>query len=149
MHIIIKLIHVLLLMILVPTTHILGLVKFTLPKTDIVHTKSGLILHYLSEYRPANKIITFTVSLPMYADMCYLLPNSAMGKISECQNKEDTMQQIRKINNEVQKNNTLLYLNASKIINSKTKSLVTVIPTTKSWWMQQIQIQGHYNQIYE
>jgi hypothetical protein len=135
MRIIIKLIYLLLLMILVPTTHILGLVKFTLPKTDIVHTKSGLILHYLSEYRPANKIITFTVSLPMYADMCYLLPNSAMGKISECQNKEDTMQQIRKINNEVQKNNTLLYLNASKIINSKTKSLVTVIPTTKSWWM--------------
>ncbi len=76
--------QILLFMIMVPTPHILGLVKFTIPKTDVVHPKSGLILHYLSEYRTANKIITFTVSLPMYSDMCFLIPNEAMGKIAEC-----------------------------------------------------------------
>jgi hypothetical protein len=133
MRIIIKLIHLSLLMTLVPTTQILGLVKFTLPKTNIVHTKSGLILHYLSEYRPANKIITFTVSLPMYADMCYLIPNIAMGKIPECQAKEATIRQIRTINDEVQKNKTLLYVKGSNIINPTTKSRTTIKPTSKSW----------------
>jgi len=101
---IIKLIHIVLLMIMVPTTQILGLVKFTIPKTDVVHPKSGLILHYLSEYRPANKIIIFTVTMLMYSDMCYLIPSMTMGKISQCQVKEDTMRQLTVIKNELIRN---------------------------------------------
>lgn len=61
-----------------------GLINFEIPKNDIVHTKSGLILHYLSEYRPANRIITFTVTIAMVPDMCYLIPKGAMKKIPMC-----------------------------------------------------------------
>ena len=83
---------------------ILGLEKFTIPKNDVVHIKSGLILRYLSEYRPANKIITFTVSLPMYSDMCFLIPREAMGKIPDCQDKEATVREINTIQDELQNN---------------------------------------------
>lgn len=55
-----------------------------LPKSDIIHTASGLILHYVSEYRPAHKVVTFTASLPMVPDMCFLIPFAAMKKIPEC-----------------------------------------------------------------
>ncbi|CAF1519865.1 unnamed protein product, partial [Adineta steineri] len=55
-----------------------------IPKSDIVHTVSGLILHYVSEYRPSNKIVTFTVTFPMVEDMCYFVPASAMQKIPGC-----------------------------------------------------------------
>jgi len=82
-------------------------VKFTIPKTDVVHPKSGLILHYVSEYRPANKIITFTVSLPMYSDMCYLIPSEAMGKIAACKDKEAVIREIRAIQGQEEKNKTL------------------------------------------
>ncbi|UJR24368.1 hypothetical protein I4U23_005745 [Adineta vaga] len=61
-----------------------SLANFTIPKSDIVHTKSGLILHYLSEYRPANKIVTFTVTIPLVEDMCYLIPKAAIKKIPYC-----------------------------------------------------------------
>lgn len=51
-----------------------------LPKTNIVHTTSGLVLQYLSEYKPANRIVTFTVAIPMVSDTCYLIPISSMKK---------------------------------------------------------------------
>ncbi|CAF1535619.1 unnamed protein product [Adineta ricciae] len=65
-------------------TPIYSLVNFTIPKSDVVHTKSGLIFHYLSQYRPANRIVTFTVTIPMLEDMCYLIPKVAMKKIPYC-----------------------------------------------------------------
>jgi len=74
----------------------LGLINFTVPKTDIVHTKSGLILHYLSEYRPANKIITFTVTIPMVPDMCYLIPRVAMRRIPHCRTSAAIMEKRTK-----------------------------------------------------
>jgi hypothetical protein len=81
------------LMLAMPTS---GLIHFKIPKTNIVHTKSGLILHYLSEYRPANRIITFTVTIPMVPDMCYLLPRNAMKKIPHCQPESAIMQKLAK-----------------------------------------------------
>lgn len=56
----------------------------SLPKTDIIHTDSGLILHYLTEYKPSNEIVTFSVDIPMVSDMCYLLPRVSMKKIPAC-----------------------------------------------------------------
>lgn len=53
-------------------------------KTDIVHATSGLILQYKSTYRPANKVITFSATIPMTADMCYLVPVSVLKKIPRC-----------------------------------------------------------------
>ncbi len=97
MMIITKLTHIFLFWNVVQITHILGLVNFSIPKADVVHPKSELMLRYLSEYRPANKIITFTVILPMYSDMCYLIPHDAMGKIAECNEKEATIREIRAI----------------------------------------------------
>ncbi|CAF4625157.1 unnamed protein product [Rotaria sp. Silwood2] len=41
----------------------------------------------MSEYRPSNKIVTFTVTFPMVEDMCYLIPVSAMQKIPRCQSQ--------------------------------------------------------------
>ena len=62
-----------------------ALVNFTIPKTDIVHTRSGLILHYLSQYQPSYKIVTFTVTIPMAKGMCYLIPTSSMKRIPLCE----------------------------------------------------------------
>lgn len=107
----------LILIIIISTNLSDALIKFTLPKTDIVHPKSGLILHYRSEYRPANKIVTFTVTIPMYIDMCYLIPPLAMGKISQCLDKEATMRAIRAIRNDLQ------------IL--KTNAPITSVPKTK------------------
>ena len=50
-------------------------------KQDIVHATSGRILKYKSDYRPANKITTLSTVIPMIANMCYLIPISAL-KIS-------------------------------------------------------------------
>lgn len=61
-----------------------SLVSFTIPKTDVVHTKSGLMLHYLTEFQPGNNIVTFVVTIPMLEDMCYLIPIGAMKKIPKC-----------------------------------------------------------------
>ena len=101
----INMIYWLLIITVKPTTPVLGLVKFSIPKTDVVHTKSGLILHYITEYRPANKIITFSVSLPMYADMCFLIPKGAMGKIPDCEDKEATVRVIRNTQQGLQNKN--------------------------------------------
>ena len=101
----IKVIYWLLIITVKPTTPVFGLIKFSIPKTDVVHTKSGLILHYITEYRPANKIITFSVSLPMYADMCFLIPKEAMGKIPECEEKEATVRVIRETQQGIQDKN--------------------------------------------
>ncbi|CAF1521512.1 unnamed protein product [Adineta ricciae] len=92
------------------TTYTNGLIKFKLPKTDIIHPKSGLVMQYLSEFRPANKIITFTVTIPMYSDMCYLVPNVAMGKIPQCMEKEATMREIRAINVQLARNSSVVSL---------------------------------------
>lgn len=99
--------HILIIINMVSITHILGLVKFTIPKTDVVHPKSGLVLHYLSEYHPANKIITFTVILPMYLDMCYLIPYEAMGKIAVCNAQEAVIREIREIRKKIQDKRSL------------------------------------------
>lgn len=73
-------------------------VNFSLPKNDIVHTTSGLILHYLSDYKPANNIITFTVTIPMVTDMCYLIPLKSMKKIPQCNQPTGTKDTSRKTN---------------------------------------------------
>ena len=73
-----------------------GLVKFTLPKVDIVHTKSGLILHCLSEYRSGDKIVTFTVTIPMLSGMCYLIPRGTMKKIPHCHPNTPIIQKLAK-----------------------------------------------------
>ncbi len=140
----IKVMHWLLIITTIHTTHILGLVKFTIPKTDVVHPKSGLILHYMSEYRPANKIVTFSVSLPMYSDMCFLIPNEAMGKIPDCEDKEATVRVIRETQRELQKNNNTriqpvarqedtvgIFANVSQTTKSTKKLKKNVTPTTK------------------
>ena len=121
----------LLIIITIFTTHILGMVKFTIPKTDIVHPKSGLILHYMSEYRPANKILTFSVSLPMYSDMCFLIPNEAMGKIPDCEDKEVMVRLIKETQRELQKkNNTRIQLGATQ--EEITRKVVSETQTTQS-----------------
>ena len=55
-----------------------------LPRSDVLHASSGLIFHYLSDYSPANRIASFTVSIPMTIDMCYLIPVNAIRKIPHC-----------------------------------------------------------------
>ena len=76
----------------------MNLTKLSLPKTDIVHTASGLILHYLSEYVPANNIVSFTVSIPMVTDMCYLIPIAAKKKIPQCSPQADNRDTSKKLN---------------------------------------------------
>ena len=56
-----------------------------LPSSNVVHASSGLIMHYLSNYSPSNRIVSFTVSVPMTIDMCYLIPINAIRKIPHCQ----------------------------------------------------------------
>ena len=56
----------------------------TLPRADIVHASTGLLMHYLSEYSPANRLVSFTVSIPMSKDMCYLLPLAVVRKLPFC-----------------------------------------------------------------
>ena len=55
-----------------------------LPRSAVLHASSGLIFHYLSDYSPANRIASFTVSIPMTIDMCYLIPVNAIRKIPDC-----------------------------------------------------------------
>jgi hypothetical protein len=70
--------------------------NFTIPKSDIIHASSGLILHYLSDYKPSNNIIAFAVSIPMVADMCYLIPIMAMKKIPQCRKPSASRNTSRK-----------------------------------------------------
>ena len=58
--------------------------EWVLAKKDIVHPTSGLILQYKSAFRPANRIITLSTVVPMVADMCHLIPISALKKIARC-----------------------------------------------------------------
>ena len=78
----------------------INLAELALPKTDIVHTASGLILHYLSEYVPANNIVSFTVSIPMVTDMCYLIPIASKNKIPQCSPQPDERNTSKKLNGE-------------------------------------------------
>ena len=48
------------LFMIIALTPAFALVHFTIPKTDIVHTRSGLIIHYLSQYQPSNKIVNYS-----------------------------------------------------------------------------------------
>ena len=57
---------------------------FKIPRSDIIHANSGLILQYKSSYRPANKVIAISTSIPMVADMCYLVPIAALKQIPRC-----------------------------------------------------------------
>ena len=88
----VKIFQLLMIIALTPT---FALVNFTIPKTDIVHTRSGLILHYLSQYQPSNKIVTFTVTIPMVKDMCYLIPTSSMKRIPLCE-RNNTQKMTKK-----------------------------------------------------
>jgi hypothetical protein len=46
-------------------------------------------MNYISEYKPADKVISTIVAIPMGVDMCYLIPWKAMQKIPECREKID------------------------------------------------------------
>ena len=68
---------------------VLGCVTTTLsltplPLSNIIHPTSELVLEYLSDYSPADKIIPFIVSIPLTRDMCYLLPLHALQQIPDC-----------------------------------------------------------------
>lgn len=95
-----------------------------LPKSDIVHTASGLVLHYVSEYQPSNKVVTFTVSLPMVADMCFLIPLSATRKIPECKGLFNKSNGIK-----ISQNNSS---NMNKTKSTNSKSMMEV-PRHKRW----------------
>ncbi|CAM2727026.1 unnamed protein product [Rotaria socialis] len=71
-----------LLHLLVPSLLIHPIVD--LPRSDVVHVSSGLIFHYITQYSPADRIVSFTVSIPMTWDMCYLIPPKAIRKIPGC-----------------------------------------------------------------
>ncbi|CAF4844361.1 unnamed protein product, partial [Rotaria sp. Silwood2] len=55
-----------------------------LPKRDTLHKSSGLIMKYLSEYKPANDVTSISIAIPMVSDMCYIIPLKAMKKIPQC-----------------------------------------------------------------
>jgi hypothetical protein len=42
-------------------------------------------MQYLSDYKAAEQIMAFTVSIPMVADMGYLIPIVAAKKIPQCE----------------------------------------------------------------
>ena len=75
---------VLLLITLMKLEMITSIKILEIPKADIIHTASELVLHYISDYQPSNKVVTFIASFPMVEDMCFLIPLSAMKKIPEC-----------------------------------------------------------------
>ena len=55
-----------------------------LPQQNVLHKSSGLIMKYISEYKPANDVIAITISIPVVTDMCYIVPWKAMIKIPQC-----------------------------------------------------------------
>ena len=125
--------HLLRFMVLISIAPISALVKFAIPKSDVVHTKSGLIFHYLSEYRPANEIISFTVTIPMYLDMCYLVPSVAMGKIKECFDKEAGVRQFTAYQQKLQRiNKTLFFDKEAQLIRSSLGTLFSKKPMLSS-----------------
>ena len=58
--------------------------RILLPKGNVLHKSSGLVMQYVSEYKPANNIASITVSIPMTRDICYLIPLKATRKIPQC-----------------------------------------------------------------
>lgn len=58
--------------------------RILLPKGNVLHKTSGLVMQYVSEYKPANNIASITVSIPMTRDICYLIPLKARRKIPQC-----------------------------------------------------------------
>lgn len=57
-----------------------------LPQRDVLHKSSGLVMKYLSEYKPANEVMAITISIPVVTSMCYIIPWRAMKKIPLCDN---------------------------------------------------------------
>ena len=88
------------LVLLVVLTHRIPAWNIDLPRADIIHATSGLILRYLSDYKPANRIVTFTVTLPMVPDMCYLIPIMSMRKIPQCNHATTRNKQKPKLSDE-------------------------------------------------
>ena len=67
----------------------------------------------------------------MYSDMCYLIPNEAMGKIPECEDKEAVMRLIKETQQETQENTTSLSANSSRTTKPTKKFKKEVKSTTK------------------
>lgn len=67
--------------------------QIILPKADVIHSASGLILSYMGEFKPSNAIVAFSVTIPMIPDACYLIPITHMKKIPHC------LQQLHRSNN--------------------------------------------------
>ena len=59
---------VMVLLPLVSTTTIL------LPQRNVLHKSSGLVMKYLSEYKPENDVTAITISIPVVIGMCYIIP---------------------------------------------------------------------------
>ena len=68
--------------LLQPASSATSLIK--LPSSDIVHASSGLILQYINKHTPADRIASFTMSIPLSTDTCYLLPPNAIRNIPDC-----------------------------------------------------------------
>lgn len=58
--------------------------QILLPRRDVLYKSAGLVMNYISEYKPADSVISVTVAIPMNADMCYLIPLKSMKKIPQC-----------------------------------------------------------------
>ena len=56
----------------------------SLPQSNVVDASSGLVFRYLSNYLPADNVVSFTVAFPMTWDLCYLIPLHAFRKIPAC-----------------------------------------------------------------
>ena len=66
----------------------------------------------------------------MYSDMCFLIPNEAMGKIPECEDKEATVRVIREIKQRLQGNQNKA-IQPSGRQKDITEISVTVSPATR------------------
>lgn len=113
---------------LVTTTIIL------LPKRDVLHKPSGLIMKYISEYKPANDITSITVSIPMVGDMCYLIPRKAMIKIPQC--NTNIKQQQEEKNDTSNKRNKRFIMN---IISIAMGTAATMLATSNTIQIHNLQ----------
>lgn len=80
-----------------------------LPQRDVLHKSSGLVMKYLSEYKPANEVMAITISIPVVPSMCYIIPWRAMKKMATCeaiinQDKNEMEQRINETSKQKEKN---------------------------------------------
>lgn len=92
-----------------------------LPQRDVLHKSSGLVMKYVSEYKPANEVMAITISIPVVASMCYIIPWRAMKKIPICdviinQDNNDIGQNTNGTLRKQEKNDTLLNRNKRFIL---------------------------------